>query len=227
MMSDKLKTTVLNKVSLIIIEYPEIITTSNLLHPFERECLAEMKSTEGTGTRYTFTPELFIELKIVLFGKIFILKTVGFTYVGFAYGILRKTGILRLLPPQNEIQTKIQTEISRLIVEKIEYDLTPNNAINLLNCTLIYRDSKDRYNGNVRIDEVMGFQKHGLGGFSMGACCRYLYDYIDYDCLIDPKKKICRCVFCRCTKVMCNFNKENKEISMPFIDDCEFYTDLN
>lgn len=206
MMSSKMKQSVMVCLKFIIEDSPTIMDSiNNEFHFFEREYIEKLKAisiTSGVSVifapcPYQFKPDLWIDIKVVVF-NICIVRCLGFLYLHVG-----DTNTLHLMEPQNEIQRRMLSRSNLLIPRHIEYvdKVLFGDGINVSNCRLNYTNESSYYSGAIRIDEVLGFQRHGIGNFythdTLESYGRYLFNRITYECICANERDImCDCTYC-------------------------------
>lgn len=250
MMSREMNLYLIQCLRCIIEDNPTIMDSiNNEFHFFEREYIEKLKKTSSMSggvsvvfapCAYRFKQDLWVDIKVVVF-KICIVRCLGFSYLHVG-----NMNTLHLMEPQNEIQRRMLSRSKVLVPKRIEYvdDVEFGDAINLLNCTIEYTNGC-RYMGAVRIDEVFGFQRHGLGKFysnddydSLESDGRYLFNCIHYGCICANERDVmCDCAYCICYNYhneeeeeerdsdRCNFSYEKEAILLWIGEDYDFTED--
>jgi hypothetical protein len=241
MMSTKMKHNLMESLKSIVEENPTILDSiKNEFNFFEREYIEKLKASSITsGVSVVFAPypyhfkdDLWIDIKVVLF-KICIVRCLGFLYLHVG-----DTNTLYLMEPQNEIQRRMLSRSNMLIPRHIEYanELAFGDTINMSNCRLNYRNESCHYRGAVRIDEVLGFQRHGMGKFcaydTLESEGRYLFNHVDFACIWANERDImCDCTYCSHDEDeedvgnICNFHYDRSDIIQWMDEEHDFTSD--
>jgi len=238
MMSTQMKYHLMLSLKEIAQENPAILDgIKNEFYFFEREYIEKLKASSITSVvfvpyPYHFKDDLWIDIKVVLF-KICIVRCLGFLYLHVG-----DTNTLYLMEPQNEIQRRMLSRSNMLIPRHIEYanELAFGDAINMSNCKLNYTNESCHYRGAIRIDEVLGFQRHGIGNFyahnTLEAEGRYLFNRIDYTCIWANERDIlCDCTYCshdddeEDVENRCNFHHDRSDIIQWMDEEHDFTSD--
>jgi hypothetical protein len=241
MMSTKMKHNLMESLKSIVEENPTILDSiKNEFNFFEREYIEKLKASSITsGVSVVFAPypyhfkdDLWIDIKVVLF-KICIVRCLGFLYLHVG-----DTNTLYLMEPQNEIQRRMLSRSNMLIPRHIEYanELAFGDTINMSNCRLNYTNESCHYRGAVRIDEVLGFQRHGMGKFcaydTLESEGRYLFNHVDFACIWANERDImCDCTYCSHDEDeedvgnICNFHYDRSDIIQWMDEEHDFTSD--